>query len=97
MDKRRKKELLRQVKERELAEARRKMCLWPDQLRALHSYLDEQLHRLGVACDKTLSRTRAWAEQQGLDAEAVLTSVREFGGCCDCEVLPNVTPDKFGW
>jgi hypothetical protein len=97
VDKRRKKELLRQFKARELAEARKKMCLQPDQLRALHGYLDEQLNRLGIACDKTLSRTRTWAEREGLDAENVLASVREFGGCCDCEVLLNVTLDQFGW
>ena len=97
MDKRRKKDLLRQFKAQELAEARRKMCLQPDQLRALHVYLDEQLNRFGIACDKTLSRTRTWSEREGMDAENVLASVQEFGGFCDCEVLGNVTLDKFGW
>jgi len=35
--KKRKKELLRQFKEREVAEARRKMCLQADELRDLHA------------------------------------------------------------
>jgi hypothetical protein len=97
MDKRRKKELRQQYKEQERAEARRKMCLEPDQLRALLNYLDEQLFRMGVACDHTLSRTRIWAENEGLEPERVLESVRSFGGYCDCEVAYNVRPDLFGW
>jgi hypothetical protein len=97
MDKRRKKELLRQFKEREIVEARRKMCLWADELRDLHAYLEEQLFHLGIGCDHTLARTREWAKRTGHDAEAVVGSVCEFGGFCDCEVYYNVTLDKFGW
>jgi hypothetical protein len=97
MDKRRKKELRQQHKERERAEACRQMCLQPDQLRALLNYLEEQLFRVGVACDHTLSRTRTWAANQELDPERVLESVRAFGGYCDCEVALNVTPELFGW
>jgi hypothetical protein len=96
MDKQRKKELARQYKEQQLAEARRKMCLWPDQLHSLRAFLNEQLNGLGIACDKTLGRTETWAKREGLDPEKVLESVREFGGYCDCDVLANVTPDKFG-
>lgn len=97
MDKRRKKTLRQQYKEREKAEACRQMCLQPDQLRALLSYLDEQLFRVGVACDHTLNRTRTWAANDGLDPERVLKSVRSFGGYCDCEVAYNVRPHLFGW
>jgi uncharacterized protein DUF2695 len=96
-NKARKKELLRQFKDREIAEARRKMCLWADELRDLHAYLEEQLFRLGIACDHTLARTKEWAVRNGQDVEAVVTSVGEFGGYCDCEVYYNVTLDKFGW
>lgn len=97
MDKRRKKELCQQYKKQEQVEARRQMCLQPDQLRALLSYLDEQLLRVGVACDHSLSRTRTWAANAGLDPEPVLESVRSFGGFCDCEVAYNVRPYLFGW
>jgi hypothetical protein len=34
---------------------------------------------------------------RGLDPEVVLAALQEFGGFCDCELLANVTPDKFGW
>lgn len=97
MDKRRKKELRQQYKEQEKAEACRQMCLQSDQLRSLLSYLDEQLFRVGIACDHTLSRTRTWAANEGLDPGRVLESVRSFGGYCDCEVVFNVRPHLFGW
>jgi len=96
-DKRRKKELLQQFKQNEVAEARRKMCLAPDQLRDLLGYLDEQMFGLGIPCDHTLARTETWAKQQGIDPNNVLQSVREFGGYCDCEVSYNVKPHLFGW
>jgi hypothetical protein len=97
VDKKLKKELVRQFKQRELSEARKKMCLAPDQLRELLAYLDAQIFGLGIPCDHTLARTETWARGEGLDAERVLASVREFGGFCDCEVAHNVTPDVFGW
>ena len=97
MDERRKRELRRQYKAREQAEARRRMCLEPDQLRGLLAYLDDQLFRVGVPCDHTLSRTRNWTVQQGLDPERVLESARAFGGFCDCEVALNIRPYLFGW
>src|SRR5579864_7059473 len=97
VDRRRKKELRQQYKQREQVEARRQMCLDPDQLRALLNFLDEQLFHVGIACDHTLSRTRTWAAKEGLDPERVLESVRSFGGYCDCEVVMNVSPDLFGW
>ncbi|HEY7309795.1 MAG TPA: DUF2695 domain-containing protein [Gemmataceae bacterium] len=97
MDKRRKKELRQQYKDQEQAEARRRMCLQPDQLRALLNYLDEQLFQVGAPCDHTLSRTHTWAVNEGFDPERVLESVRSFGGYCDCEVAYNVRPYLFGW
>jgi hypothetical protein len=97
VDKKEKKNLLRQFKQRELSEARRKMCLAPDELSELRAYLDGELFGLGIPCDHTLVRTETWARREGLDVERVVASVREFGGLCDCEVVYNVTPDKFGW
>lgn len=73
------------------------MCLWADELRHLHCYLERQLFRIGIACDHTLARTREWATRTGHDVVAVVASVGEFGGYCDCEVYYIVTLDKFGW
>ena len=97
MDPKRKKELKKAFKDQELKAAREKMCLAPDQLRDLRSYLDATISELGIPCDHTLSRTMEWAKREGLEVERILASMREFGGYCDCEVLFNVTPDKCGW
>jgi len=97
MEPERKKELKKAFKEQEVADARKKMILLPDQLRELRESLSTSLDELGTPCDHTLERTKEWAKEADLDVERVLASVREFGGFCDCEVLFNVTPDKFGW
>jgi len=97
VDPKRKKELKKAFKEQEIVDARKKMVLFPDQLRELRGHLDVTVSELGIPCDHTLARTAEWAKKAGLDVEKVLASVREFGGYCDCEVLFNVTPDKLGW
>lgn len=96
MDERREKELRKQYKEREQAEARRTLGLFPDQLRDLRAHLERSLGGLGIPCDHTLSRTRDWAAREELDPDRVAAAVSAIGGCCDCEVLLNVTPDQFG-
>lgn len=97
MDEKRKQELKKAFQKAELNDARKKMVLFPDQLRELRGFLDSSIYGLGIACDHTLDRTKEWAEGEGLDLERVLASLHEFGGHCDCEILFNVTPDKFGW
>ncbi len=96
MDKKRKKELVRQFKEREWVEARKKVSLRREQLLSLLAHVEEQLAS-GASCDHTLRMTRQWARQSNLDEEKIVASVKEFGGFCDCEVCYNLTPDKFGW
>jgi hypothetical protein len=85
------------MRERADSEWDEHMVLEPEQLRALLDHLDERLtHEL---CDHTLRGTRAWAEANGVDADALESSVVHFGGGCDCEVLANVDPetDVDGW
>ena len=93
----RKKQLRDQYKQQELLQARKTLGLYPDQLRELQNWISNSLHGLGIACDHTLVRTREWAASAGLDPDAVAKGVAAFGGHCDCEVLWNVTPDKFGY
>ncbi len=97
MDQKRKKELRKQYKEREQAEAQRTLGLFPDQLRDLRAHLDASLGGLGMPCDHTLTRTREWAAKEGMDPDRMTAAVSAFGGYCDCEVLLNVTPDLFGY
>jgi hypothetical protein len=73
------------------------MILEPDQLKALLDHLDERLPEVG--CDHTPRLTRAWADDNGLEPDALEQSVAHFGGGCDCEVLANVDPQTGvdGW
>jgi hypothetical protein len=94
MDEERKRELKRQAKaqlaEESEANWEENMLLEPGELRALLEHLDEALADEG--CDHTLRLTARWAAQNNVDAEALATSLAEFGGGCDCEVLANVDP-----
>jgi len=33
----------------------------------------------------------------GVDMEALVDALKSWGGACDCKIVANVTPDKFGW
>jgi len=87
-DKQRRKEMLRQVRERQRAEARAALPLPDDQLRALFDMLDGELPTRG--CDQTRGLTQGFLEQRGLPLEAVLSWLDDNGGFCDCEILANV-------
>jgi uncharacterized protein DUF2695 len=67
------------------------------QLKALFSFLDRTD---APPCDHSLTRTRAFLNQQGLASEQVVPWLNEHGGYCDCEVLANVhdeVGDLIGW
>lgn len=95
MDKNRKKELLRQYKERGFTEARQKLGLTREQLKDLLDAVDEEVVANG--CDHTPRGARSWLASHGFDVEQLIHNLGEFGGYCDCEVVMNVTPDRFGW
>jgi hypothetical protein len=73
------------------------MILEPDQLKALLDHLDDWLPRAG--CDHALRLSRAWAQDNGIESNALERSLGHFGGHCDCEVLANVDPQTRvdGW
>ena len=89
------KELLRQFKQQEHTTARARLRLTPEQLDALHAYLETAGE--DASGDRTPRFTEAWARQNGLPVDRLLEAFGEFGGYCDCEVLANVTRDRFGW
>jgi hypothetical protein len=90
VDDERKRALKRQAKQREKAAEREAMILSQSELDDLLDHLDERLPR--TPCDHSLRLTRAWARENGVDADALATSLERFGGYCDCEVLANVEP-----
>jgi 2-hydroxy-3-keto-5-methylthiopentenyl-1-phosphate phosphatase len=89
----RKKKLKKEVKEQQFKKNRDILALTPNQLDDLLGFLQKRL----AACDHSFKRTLEWIISADLDTTLVCSSLRELGGCCDCEVLANVTPDKFGW
>jgi hypothetical protein len=61
-----------------------------EQVESLIDYIERQ-----GECDNSHRYTREWAELHGLDAEPLIESLAQYGGCCcDCEVAINV-PDRF--
>jgi hypothetical protein len=93
MDDQAKRDARRAYKEAERARERGAMILGESQLSSLLDYLDEQLEASG--CDHTLRFTEAWAAEHAVDASALVASVAEFGGYCDCEALANVEPESI--
>jgi hypothetical protein len=87
------KRLKHAYKDQQKQAARRAMLLDEPSLNDLLDRLDVRLQ--DVPCDHTLRLTRAWADERGLDQDAVAASVAEFGGYCDCEVLANVDPEAI--
>lgn len=87
-DNRRRKEMLRRVREQQRAEARAALPLPDDQLQAMFDTLDRELSIRG--CDHTRRLTQAFLERRGHPIETVLAWLDENGGFCDCEVLANV-------
>jgi hypothetical protein len=81
----------------DVAAARAKLGLDADQFKALRAFLDGKTFGLKIVCDHTLARTEEWAGRMGVDMEALVDALKTWGGACDCKVVANVTPDKFGW
>jgi hypothetical protein len=76
---------------------RQKLGLQADQFKALRAFLDGRTFGVKIVCDHTHGRTEEWAGRMGVDMEALVEALKSFGGACDCKVLAQVTPDRFGW
>jgi hypothetical protein len=93
MDEDRKRELKRAFKNEKRARAQGALFLDEDQLNQLLNFLDERLPELG--CDHSARLTRTWATESGVDPDALASSLEQFGGFCDCEVLANVERESI--
>jgi hypothetical protein len=104
-EKKRRREIVNDIRVREHAEADARRPIEKDVLRGLLAHLEEKLLvRLedGTAasrCDHTLSETRGYLEAHGGWREEFAEWFAEFGGFCDCEVAYNVfdywTPERL--
>ena len=94
----RRKQLLRELKEKQQAESFAELPADRDELKALFDKLDRQLPTKG--CDHTLRLTKAHLTEHGLSHESMIPWLHKHGGYCDCEVLANVEPhvlSLFDW
>lgn len=87
-EKQHRKNILRELRQQQQAEAEAKMPLTKAELKALFDWVDDRLVRRG--CDHTLRHTEEFLQSQGLSMTEVKTWLREYGGYCDCEVIANV-------
>ena len=81
----------------EIEAARTRLCLSADQFKELRAFLDGKTFGLKIVCDHTHARTEEWAGRMGIDMEALVDALKTWGGACDCKVVANVTPARFGW
>ena len=47
------------------------------------------------SCDHTLKQTRAWLKMSKKTLRENLRALKERGGYCNCEVLPNVSVSRW--
>jgi hypothetical protein len=81
----------------DVAAARAKLGLSADQFKELRAFLDGKTFGLKIVCDHSHVRTEEWAGRMGVDMEALVDALKSWGGACDCKIVANVTPDRFGW
>lgn len=74
--------------------------LTPAEFVSLCEYLEGEVRAVQEGtrwgCDGKLTKTQEWLKAHGYNVRANLAVLREFGGCCDCDVLLNVSVDAFG-
>jgi hypothetical protein len=83
----RRKAIVREIAQRQRAEAVASMPISQDQLAQLFDYLDGAL---SAGCDHSLKLTRQFLQTNGLPEATIVPWLGEYGGYCDCEVLANV-------
>jgi hypothetical protein len=89
MDKKKRKEILNQLVEKELVEFKNGLPTDENSFSELFDYLDIQLGKKG--CDHSTILTRTFFDKKEiLNVDQVLEWLEDNGGGCDCEVLANV-------
>ena len=89
IEKSKRKEILKALKEKELAEFRQNLPMSEDKFIQLFEILDAQLQERG--CDHSLKLTEQTLVNLGVkDVLSVLAWLEEQGGYCDCEVMMNI-------
>jgi hypothetical protein len=87
-EKKRRRAIVREIKQKERAEAEAAMPISKPDLKALFEYVEVKFQEEG--CNNTLSATRAFLSQRQLSEELIIDWLIDQGGGCDCEVMANV-------
>jgi hypothetical protein len=95
-EKRRRRAIVRGMREKEHAEAEARMPISKVDLRDLFELLDKTLfeergEQIWCHCDHTLRKTREFLRSRSLPEETIANWLKEYGGYCDCEVAANVS------
>lgn len=93
IEKKRRQAIVKEIRNRERAEAEAAMPISKPDLKSLFEYVEVRFRQNG--CDCTLRATRAFLSQHELPEELIVEWLLDQGGGCDCEVLANVE-DKWG-
>ena len=92
-EKSKRKEILKSIKDKELAEFRQNLPMSEDKFIRLFELLDAELHAHG--CDHSLKLTEQILSNLDVkDVLSVLARLKEQGGYTGCEVMMNVE-EKF--
>ena len=87
-EKENRKEILRQLREKEKTEFLNSLPMDKDLFGELFDYLDE---RLGEGCDHSMTITEDFLKEKEIqNIDKVIEWLNDKGGYCDCEVLANV-------
>ncbi|MEL6796318.1 MAG: DUF2695 domain-containing protein [Planctomycetota bacterium] len=93
-EKRRRQEIKRQLREKELAELLALLPFAIQELRPLIAMLEREHEERSEQFDETSRLTHAWLEERGHDPAACEAFFEKVGGFCDFEIMANV-PSNF--
>ena len=91
-EKKKRRQLVREMARREFEEEAKEMPISKEDLRELFDHLDRPDP---PPCDHTLGDTIAFLEKRNLNKGKIVPWLQSYGGYCDCEVIFNVD-EKWG-
>ena len=91
-EKKRRQTIVQALADKEFEKEVTRMPISKEDLKELFDFLDRPNP---PECDHTLKETIEFLDKKGLDKDAIIPWLNEYGGYCDCEVIYNVD-DKWG-
>jgi len=94
-EKKRRRAIIRGIRQQERAEAEARMPISKTDLRGLLDFLEATIFekrgdKNWCYCDHTLRQTREFLRSRSLPEDSIAEWLGDYGGFCDCEVASNV-------